>query len=51
LWKISIPADDGTFYLVNTTGTLIKSKSGAKDGEDYKFKVSGYKIQEVLLEN
>jgi len=44
--------EEGTvFYVVNTSGTIVKSKSGAKDGEDYKFYVSGKKIDKIVLED
>ncbi len=39
------------FYLLNTSGTVVKSKSGAKDADDYKFYVSGKTITEVVLED
>ena len=39
------------FYLLNTSGTVVKSKSGAKDADDYKFYVSGKTINEVVLED
>ena len=38
-------------YLLNTSGTVVKSKSGAKDADDYKFYVSGKTINEVVLED
>ena len=51
-------ADGATakYCLVNSSGTVIKSKSGAKDGDDYKFYVGGsgvakYQITKVVLED
>ncbi len=38
-------------YLVNTSGSMVKNKSAAKDGEDYKFNVDDYEIVDVTLEN
>ena len=45
--------DKGTiqFNLVNTSGSMVKNKSSAKDGEDYEFDVDSFKIQSVTLEN
>ena len=34
-------------YLVNTSGSMVKKKSAAKDGSDYKFEVENYKIKSV----
>ena len=42
--------DNMKFYLVNTTGAMVKTKSAAKDGEDYKFSVSNYEITKVVLD-
>ena len=39
------------YYLVNTSGSIVKSKSAAKDGEDYKFEVKDQIIKSVTLEN
>ncbi|MBT9777881.1 cell wall-binding protein [Clostridium sp. MCC353] len=41
---------DAKFYLVNTSGKVIDSKSNCKDGNDYKFEVKNRKIVSVLLE-
>ena len=30
---------------------MVKNKSAAKDGEDYKFEVDNYEIKSVTLEN
>ena len=38
-------------YLVNTSGSMVKNKSAAKDGEDYKFNVDSYEIKSVTLED
>ena len=38
------------YFLLNSSGKVSKSKSGAKDGDDYKFTVSGYQIDKVTLE-
>ena len=38
-------------YLVNSSGSMVKNKSAAKDGEDYKFNVDTFEIQDVTLEN
>ena len=43
---------EGTkLYLVNTSGAMVKNKSAAKDGEDYKFNVDNYLIESVTLED
>ena len=39
------------YYLVNTSGSMVKSKTNAKDGEDYKFTVKDYLITEIAIEN
>ena len=39
------------FNLVNTSGSMVKNKSAAKDGEDYEFDVDSYEIQSVTIEN
>ena len=39
------------YYLVNTSGSMVKNKSNAKDGEDYKFDVEDYLIKKVVLED
>ena len=38
-------------YLVNTSGSMVKNKSAAKDGEDYKFNVDDSEIVSVTLED
>ena len=43
-------AENTKFYLVNTSGAMVKTKSAAKDGEDYKFSVSNYEITKVVLD-
>ena len=55
-WVYTVKADayanDVFYYLVNTSGSLVKSKSGAKDGDSYKFEVDkNYKIKTVTLED
>ena len=42
---------DIVYYLVNTSGSIVKNKSAAKDGEDYKFNVDDRIIQSVTLED
>ena len=39
------------YFLLNSSGKVSKNKSGAKDGDDYKFTVDKYQITEVSLEN
>ena len=39
------------YFLLNSSGKVSKNKSGAKDGDDYKFTVNKYQITEVSLEN
>ena len=44
--------DDNThYYLVNTSGSMVKNKSGAKNGEDYKFTVEDQEIISFKLED
>ena len=43
--------DDTHYYLVNTSGSIVKNKSGAKNGEDYKFTVEDQEIVSFKLEN
>ena len=43
--------DSVKYYLVNTSGTILKNKTNAKDADDYKFYVSGKTINEVVLED
>ena len=38
------------FYIVNTSGSLLKSKSKCKDGDDIVIKVSNWKIAEIYEE-
>ena len=37
--RFAIYEEDRDFYLVNTTGTIIKNKTAAKDGDDWYFYV------------
>ena len=48
-----IDDDDGQmlYYLVSTSGSMVKDKSSAKDGEDYEFEVEDYLIKSVTLED
>ena len=39
------------YYLLNTSGTVIKNKTGAKDADDYKFNVKNKVITSVVLED
>ena len=39
------------YYLVNTSGSMVKRKSAAKDGDDYKFEVEDYLIKSVTLDD
>lgn len=39
------------YYLVNTSGSMIKDKSNAKDGDDYQFQVKNYLITSVTLKD
>ena len=36
--------DQVLYYLVNTSGSMVKNKTNAKDGEDYKFTVKDYLV-------
>lgn len=51
-WKVKDEIDSSIkLYLVNTSGSMVKNKSAAKDGEDYKFNVKNYQITQVVLED
>ena len=50
-WKASLNAGTVKYYLINTSGKVIDSKSKAKNGDDYKITVEKGVITEVLLEN
>lgn len=39
------------YYLLNTSGSVIKNKTGAKDADDYKFNVKNKVITSVVLED
>ena len=39
------------FYLVNTSGSMVKNKSAAKNGDDYEFNVDDFIIKSVTIEN
>ena len=39
------------YYLVNTSGTIVKNKTSAKNGEDYKFTVVDQEIKSFKLDN
>jgi glucan-binding YG repeat protein len=43
--------DETVYYLVNTSGSMLKKKSNAKDGDDYKFTTDNYKITKIVLED
>lgn len=47
---ISGDVDDVQLYLVNTSGSVVKSKSSAKDGEEYKFRVENKNVKEIVEE-
>ena len=36
--------------LVNTSGSMVKKKSAAKDGSEHKFNVDNYEIQYVSID-
>lgn len=51
-WNVNDDIDSSVkLYLVNTSGSMVKNKSAAKDGEDYKFNVKNYQITQVVLED
>ncbi|WP_302326996.1 cell wall-binding protein [Enterocloster lavalensis] len=51
-WNVNEDIDSNVkLYLVNTSGSMVKNKSAAKDGEDYKFNVKNYQISQVVLED
>ena len=52
VWTVDANKAKGVkLYLVNTSGSMVKNKSAAKDGEDYKFNVDNYEIKSVTLED
>lgn len=52
-WNVEEQYLDGNtvFYLVNTSGSMVKNKSVAKNGDDYEFDVDKFIIQSVTIEN
>ena len=51
-WKPADDSDMTEYLLISSSGTVCKNKSGAKDGNDYKFTVdSSRKITKVVLDN
>ena len=48
---ISDTVKEVKLYLVNTSGSVVKSKTSAKDGEGYKFKVTNKSVTEIIEEN
>ena len=52
-WKVTQDKDaDVVYYLVNTSGSMMKNKSNAKDGSDYKFSTDkNYLIERIRLDN
>ena len=51
-WNVNEDIDSNVkLYLVNTSGSMVKNKSAAKAGEDYKFNVKNYQITQVVLED
>ena len=38
-------------YLVNTSGSMVRNDSSAKDGDDYEFETDDYEIVSVTMEN
>ena len=51
-WNVNEDIDPNVkLYLVNPSGSMVKNKSAAKDGEDYKFNVKNYQITQVVLED
>lgn len=49
LYKLTRLPANSKAYMVNTTGTLVKSGQ-KKDGNDYKIKVSNYTVDDIRLE-
>ena len=54
-WKVPSEYTDKDsetkFYLVNTSGSMVKNKSAAKNGDDYEFDVDDFIIRSVTIEN
>ena len=48
---ISDTVKEVKLYLVNTSGSVVKSKTSAKDGEGYKFKATNKSVTEIIEEN
>ena len=52
-WKVTQDKDANVvYYLVNTSGSMMKNKSNAKDGSDYKFSTDrNYLITRIRLDD
>ena len=51
-WTFKDVNDSGvTYYVIGTSGTIVKTKSSAKDADDYKINVSKKVIKSITLEN
>ena len=52
-WKVTQDKDANiVYYLVNTSGSMMKNKSNSKDGSDYKFSTDkNYLITRIRLDN
>ena len=44
------PADT-KYYVVNTAGNVVKTKTKAKDGDDFKLNIKNKAIESILVEN
>ena len=50
IWDFS-KVDVKNYRVINSSGAVIKKKSSAKDGDDYKLTISNKEITKIVLEN
>lgn len=50
IWDFS-KVDVKNYRVTNSSGAVIKKKSSAKDGDDYKLTISNKEITKIVLEN
>ena len=50
IWDFS-NVDVSNYRVINSSGSVIKKKSSAKDGDDYKLTISAKEITKIVLEN
>lgn len=49
VWTVRYEPENVDYYLVNQSGSIIKNKKSATDGEGYQFTVKNNKIQSITM--